>query len=298
MKPLYGAIEAGGTKFVCAVGTGPDDLRDEVRFPTTTPAETLGQALDYFRQAIKKHGALSALGIGTFGPVDLNRKSSTWGHVTPTPKPHWSNTPFATLFRDEFKIPVGFDTDVNGAALAEARWGAGRGLSDLVYLTVGTGLGGGAVVGGKLVHGLVHPEMGHFLLSKVPGDTFVGNCPFHGHCFEGYTSGPAIEKRWGKKAYDLPADHEAWDLEATYLAQGVLGVLALLSPQRVILGGGVMDQAQLFPKLRREVFRLNNGYIQSPALTPSGLEAYLVPPGLGNRAGVLGAIALAEEATT
>ncbi|MEI8096088.1 MAG: ROK family protein [Spirochaetales bacterium] len=296
MRPLFGAIEAGGTKFVCAVGTGPDDLHDEVRFATTTPTETLGRALDYFRQAQVKHGKLAALGIGSFGPLDLDQKSPTWGNITATPKPLWSHTKFATLFRDEFKVPVGFDTDVNGAALAEARWGAGQGLSDLIYITVGTGLGGGGISGGKLVHGLVHPEMGHLLLSKVAGDTFEGLCPFHGHCVEGYTSGPALEKRWGRKAYDLPPDHEAWDLEATYLAQAVLAYLATLSPQRIILGGGVMEQKQMFPKLRAEVLRLNNGYIQSPALTPEGLGGFLVPPGLGNRAGVLGAVALAESA--
>jgi fructokinase len=296
MKPLFGAIEAGGTKFVCAVGTGPDDLRDEVRFPTTSPTETLGQALDYFRQAIAKHGPLAAIGMGSFGPLDLDPMSPTWGNVTATPKPNWSDTPFATVFRDAFRVPVGFDTDVNGAALSEARWGAGQGLNDLIYVTVGTGFGGGAISGGKLVHGLVHPEMGHLLLSKLDGETFAGNCPFHGHCVEGYTSGPAIEKRWGKKAYELPPDHPAWDLEATYLAQAVLAYVTTLSPKRIILGGGVMDQQQLFPKLRSEVLRLNNGYIQSHALSPAGIGTYLVPPALGNRAGVLGAIALAEAA--
>jgi fructokinase len=297
MTPLYGAIEAGGTKFVCAVGTGPGDLRDEVRFPTTTPQETLGRALDYFRSAQKTHGALRALGIGMFGPVDLNRKSATWGSVTATPKPHWSDTPVAPVFQKELGIPVGFDTDVNGAALAESRWGAGQGFDTLVYLTIGTGVGGGVMMGGQLVHGLVHPETGHILLPRDPVvDSYKGTCPFHDNCLEGLAAGPSFEKRWGKKGAQLPADHPAWDLEAHYLALGLQSILCILSPQRIILGGGVMDQPQLLPKVRQKLLELNNNYIRHPSLTPQGVESYVVSPGLGNRSGILGALALAVAA--
>jgi len=297
MKPLFGAIEAGGTKFVCAVGTGPEDLRDEVRFPTARPAETLGQALDYFRQAEKKHGKLTALGIGSFGPLDLDPASPTWGHITATPKPHWSDTPVATVFRQEFGIPVGWDTDVNGAVLGEHRWGAGQGLDTLIYLTIGTGVGGGVMAGGHLVHGLVHPEAGHILLPRDPSvDPYQGFCPFHDNCLEGLAAGPSFEGRWGKKGADLPPDHPAWDLEAHYLALGLQAFLSVLSPQRIILGGGVMDQPQLFPKVREKLLALNNHYIRHPSLTPEGIDGYVVPPGLGNRAGILGALALAEAA--
>lgn len=297
MKPLYGAIEAGGTKFVCAVGTGPDDLRDEVRFPTTKPEETLGRALDYFRQAQKKHGRLTAFGIGSFGPVDLDRASATWGSITATPKPHWADTPFAPLFAREWGVPVGFDTDVNGAVMGEQRWGAGQGLDNLVYLTIGTGIGGGILSGGRLVHGLVHPEAGHILLPRDPlVDGYKGFCPYHDNCLEGLAAGPALEKRWGMKGSELGPDHPAWDLEAHYLALGLLNFLSVLSPQRIILGGGVMDQPQLFPLVRKKLLELNNGYLRHPALTPEGIDQYVVPPGLGNRAGILGALALAEEA--
>jgi len=296
MKPLYGAIEAGGTKFVCAVGTGPDDLRDEVRFPTTQPAETLGQALEYFRAAEKKHGKLTAIGIGSFGPVDLDRSSPTWGGITATPKPHWADTAVAPLFAKEFGVPVGWDTDVNGAVLGEHRWGAGQGLDTLVYLTIGTGIGGGVYAGGRLIHGLVHPEAGHILLPRRADDPYEGTCPFHRTCFEGLAAGPSLERRWGVKGSELGPDHPAWDLEAHYLALGLQSFLSLLSPQRIILGGGVMDQPQLFPLVRRKLLDLNSGYIRHPSLTPEGIGTYVVPPGLGNRAGILGALALAEAA--
>jgi len=297
MKHLYGAIEAGGTKFVCAVGTGPDDLRDEIRFPTAKPVETLKQALDYFRQAEKKHGKLAALGIGSFGPIDLDPKSPTWGSITATPKPHWADTPVASLFQREFGIPVGWDTDVNGAVLGEHRWGAGQGLDTLMYLTIGTGIGGGVLAGGHLVHGLVHPEAGHVILPRDPKlDPYRGSCPFHDSCLEGLAAGPSFEGRWGKKGAELPPDHPAWDLEAHYLALGLQAFLSTVSPQRFILGGGVMDQPQLFPLVRKKLLALNNNYIRHPSLTPTGIDSYVVPPALGNQAGILGALALAEAA--
>jgi fructokinase len=294
MKPLWGAIEAGGTKFVCAVGTGPDDIRDEERFPTTTPGETITRATAYFRQAESRHGKVAALGIGSFGPVDLDPKSPTWGFITATPKPHWSNTALAGVFAKEFGVPVGFDTDVNGAVLAEHRWGAGQGLDDLVYITVGTGIGAGVLSGGRLVHGLVHPEAGHFLLQRRADDPFEGNCPFHKGCFEGMAAGPALEGRWGVKGSALGPDHPAWELEAHYLAMGLQVFLTVTSPSRIILGGGVMDQKQLFPLVRRKLTELNNNYIRHPRL--AAIDDYVVPPGLGNQAGLLGAMALAEAA--
>jgi len=294
---LWGGIEAGGTKFVCAVGSGPDDIRAEVRFPTSRPEEALGQAIEFFRN---QHAleSLAAIGVSCFGPIDPDKRSPTYGYVTTTPKPHWAHTDVVGVLHRALGLPVGFDSDVNGAALGEHRWGAGQGLDTFVYLTVGTGLGGGALVNGKLVHGLMHPEMGHM---RVPHDrsedAFPGFCTYHGDCWEGLTCGPAIEARWNTSARDLPPSHPAWALEAKYLALGIVNIITVLSPQRVIMGGGVMDQAQLFPQIRSEVVRLLNGYIQRPQIMQE-MDAYIVPPGLGNRAGVLGAIALAQDAYT
>ncbi len=296
MKPLWGAIEAGGTKFVCAVGTGPDDLRDEQRFPTATPNETLQRALGYFRAAQKKHGRLAAVGIASFGPVDLDPASPTWGFITATPKPGWTDTEVAPLFARELGMPVGFDTDVNGAVLGEHRWGAGRGCNDVVYLTVGTGIGAGVLSNGRLIHGLVHPEAGHIPLPRRTDDAFEGCCPFHGGCLEGMAAGPALERRWGAPGSALGADHPAWELEAHYLALGLQAFLTVVSPSRIILGGGVMDQPRLLPLIRQKLVELNHGYVRHPSLTAEGIGAYVAAPGLGNRAGILGALALAEAA--
>ena len=291
---LFGGIEAGGTKFVCAVGTGPDDLRDEIRFPTTTPDETIGQAVAYFKEQADQE-PLAAIGIASFGPVDPDPKSDNWGYITTTPKPHWHNAEFATVLQRELAVPVGFDTDVNGAVLGEHRWGEGQGVDNFIYLTIGTGIGGGAMVNGQLVHGLLHPEMGHFLLPPRSDDPTPGGfCPYHGHCFEGMASGPAIEKRWGQKAETLAEDHPAWELEAHYLAVGLENLICVYSPQRIIMGGGVMEQKQIFPMLREKVLALLNGYVQSPNILEQ-IDSYIVPPGLGNKAGILGAIALAQD---
>jgi fructokinase len=293
--PIFGAIEAGGTKFVCAVGTGPDDLRHEVRFPTTTPAETIGRAIDYF-QTQARQAPLAAIGIASFGPVDPNPASAMFGFITTTPKPGWANTDFAQAVGRALGVPVGFDTDVNGAALGEHYWGAAQGLSNFIYLTIGTGIGGGGMVNGNLLHGLLHPEMGHILLPPHQDDPHPeGFCPFHGHCLEGMANGPALEKRWGRRAETFEPGHPAWALEAHYLAVGLAGFVCTLSPQRIILGGGVMDQPQLFPMVRQKMVELLNGYVQAPAILEN-INAYIVPPGLGNRAGVLGAIALAQQA--
>ncbi len=289
---IYGAIEAGGTKFVCCVGAGPDDLRAELRFPTTTPEETIGRAIDFLRGQRTAHGPFAAVGIASFGPVDLDRGSATWGHVTTTPKPGWAHTDLAGPVAAALGTPVAFDTDVNGAALGEWRWGAARGLDTFVYVTVGTGIGGGGMAGGALMHGLVHPEMGHMLLPHDRReDPFDGCCPFHRDCLEGLASGPAIEVRWGRPAAELPADHPAWALEAEYLALACVNLTMTLSPERIILGGGVMHQRQLFPEIRRRLQERLAGYVRSPAILDD-VESYIVPPGLGDRAGVLGALAL------
>jgi len=293
--PLFGGIEAGGTKFVCAVGTGPDDLRNEVRFSTTKPEETIGQAIAYFEEQHRQE-PLAAIGIASFGPVDPNPDSDRWGYITTTPKPHWADTDFAGAIGRALDLPVGFDTDVNGAALGEYRWGAARGLENFIYLTIGTGVGGGGLVNGRLMHGLVHPEMGHIYLSPHPDDPHPeGFCPFHGHCLEGMINGPALEQRWDRPGETLPEDHPAWELEAHYLALGLESFICTLSPQRIILGGGVMGQSHLFPMVRQKVLELLNGYVQSPAILEH-IDEYIVPPGLGSKAGVLGAIALAHQA--
>ncbi len=292
---LFGGIEAGGTKFICAIGTGPDDIRAETRFPTTTPAENIEQAIAFFRQHQRAH-PIAAIGVASFGPVDPNPASPTFGYVTTTPKPHWAQTDFAGPLRMALNIPVGFDTDVNGAALGEHRWGAAQGLDTFVYLTIGTGLGGGGMVNGRLLHGLIHPEMGHMLVPhNWDADPYAGFCPYHGDCWEGLAAGPALEGRWQTRAENLPPDHPAWELEAHYLAHGIASIICILSPQRIIMGGGVMDQRQLFPLIHNNVYAVLNGYIQSNQIIEQ-MDSYIVPPVLGARAGVLGAIALAQAA--
>lgn len=293
-RGLLGGIEAGGTKFVCAVGTGPDDLRAEARLPTTTPGETIGRAVELLRRAAGDE-PLAAVGVASFGPVDLDPSSPTWGHVTSTPKPGWAGTDLAGELGRSLGVPVGFDTDVNGAALAEYLWGAARGVETFIYLTVGTGIGGGAMVRGRPLHGLVHPEMGHLLIARRGDDGYEGCCPFHDACLEGLASGPAIEGRWGESAESLAPQHPAWELEAHYLALGLANLVCALSPERIIMGGGVMSQQQLLPLVRRKLRELLHGYVQAPAITRDNDE-FIRPPGLGPRSGVLGAIALAERA--
>ena len=292
--PIWGGIEAGGTKFVCAVGTGPDDLRAEVEFPTTTPAETLERAVSFFSEQGRVE-PLSSVGIASFGPVDPDPRSSRFGYITTTPKPGWSNIDFAGTIRRALGVPVGFDTDVNVAALGEGRWGAAQGLDTFIYITVGTGIGGGGMAGGRLLHGLLHPEMGHVRIPHdFERDPYPGWCPYHGDCLEGLSNGPAIEERWGQRGETLPPDHPAWALEAHYLALGVANFICVVSPQRIVMGGGVMKQQQLFSMIRAEVKAILNGYIDSPDILEDN-DSYIVPPGLGSRSGVLGAIALAQQ---
>lgn len=280
----YGGIETGGSKWTCAVGSGPDDLRAVETFPTTTPEETIGRAIAFFVRA----GPVDAIGIGSFGPVDLNPASPTWGYITTTPKPGWAHTDVAQEIRRRLEVPVAFDTDVNAAALGEHRWGAAQDVDTFCYITVGTGIGGGAMVGGTLVHGLVHPEFGHLRIPHdFDADPFPGCCPYHGDCWEGLASGTALEARWGVRAEEID-DPAAWELEARYLALGLVSVISVLSPQRIIIGGGVSFGPNLLPLVQREIVQLMNGYLAA--------DPNVAHPALGSRAGVLGAIALAETA--
>lgn len=281
--PHFGGIEAGGSKFVCAIGSSPQDIQT-VEFPTTQPGETIARAVEFFRS----HGPVSAVGIASFGPVNPDPRLPNFGYITSTPKIDWRNCDFAGSVRRALDVPVGFDTDVNAAALAEHTWGAGRGIANFIYVTVGTGIGGGAMVDGRLLHGRLHPEMGHVSIPHDRDrDPFSGNCPYHADCLEGLASGPAIEARWGCPPHLLPDSHEAWDLEAEYLARGVLNWTYTLAPERVILGGGVMSRRGLLEKIKAHVVELLNGYAAVPQL---------VPPSLGPHAGVLGAILLAQAA--
>jgi fructokinase len=284
---LSGGIEAGGTKFVCAVGDRPHTIQASTAIPTTTPTETLQRVIAFFQPY-----ALCSLGLATFGPIDLDRASPTYGCILSTPKLAWQGCPIVGAIQTALGVPVAVDTDVNAAALAEFMYGAGQGCDPLVYLTVGTGIGGGAVVQGRPLHGLMHPEMGHMLLARAPGDKWPGGCPFHQDCLEGLASGEAIRLRFGPPEA-LPSAHQAWDLEASYLGQALATIAAILSPQRLIIGGGVMHQTHLLPRIREACAQALHGYL--PRLkTVSDFEAYIVAPALGDQAGVVGALCLAE----
>ncbi len=294
MTETWGGIEAGGAHFVCAVGSGPDRLEAETSFPTTTPDETLARAVGFLRE--NAGAGLTAVGIGSFGPLDLRKDSPTYGRVTSTPKLAWEGVDLVGAVADALGVPVALDTDVNASALAEHLWGAAMGVDDMVYVTVGTGIGGGAMAGGKLVHGLVHPEMGHMRVPHDRGaDDFDGACHYHGDCLEGLASGPAIERRWGRRPELLPDDHPAWELEAGYLAAGVVNLTCTLSPRRVVMGGGVMERPSLLPRIRAGVRELLGGYVRAPEVSDA-IDEYIVTPALGARSGVLGAIALAQTA--
>jgi len=291
---FFGGIEAGGTKFVCMVGSGPNDIRAQVRIPTTSPAETIGRVTAFFKQQAQAL-ALSAIGVASFGPVDLDSTSPTFGYITTTPKPGWANTDIVGVLKAELNIPVIFDTDVNAAAFGEYRWGAGQSLDPIIYLTIGTGIGGGVICNGKPLHGLVHPEMGHMLIPHDPAlDPFPGVCPFHGDCLEGLACGPAMAKRWGQPAETLPDDHPAWNVEAHHIALALANLIFNYSPRRIVVGGGVMQHEGLFPLVRGKVQQFLNGYVHSPQLLER-IDQYIIPPGLGRQSGVLGAIALAMD---
>jgi fructokinase len=292
---LVASVEAGGTKFVCAISTGPDDVRATTSFATTSPEESLGQAVAFIQGHRRTGLDVSAVGVACFGPLDLREESPTYGHITSTPKPGWKDTDVVAAFTHALGVPVGFDTDVNGAALAESQWGAGRGLDPVVYVTVGTGIGGGAMVDGGLLHGLMHPEMGHVPVRRHPDDPFEGVCPYHGDCLEGLASGPAIEARWHRSARDLgPERDNAVALESWYLAQLASTLAYVLSPELIIFGGGVLKLPGLLAAIRAETATLLNGYLGTAAVREH-IDRYIVAPELGDRAGVLGGIALAQR---
>lgn len=288
-EPVYGALEAGGTKMVCAIGNAVGEIFDKISIPTETPAITMPKMIEYFRSK-----NIAALGIGSFGPVDLNRESNTYGYITTTPKQGWTNYDIVGEFKKSLNVPVGFDTDVNAAELGEARLGAAKGLKSSIYITIGTGIGVGVMSEGTLLHGMLHPEAGHILLGKRPGDNYEGKCPFHKTCFEGLCAGPAIEARWGKKAFDLVEKAEVWELEADYIAEALMSYTLILAPERIILGGGVMNQLQLFPLIRKKFAEKLNGYVKTSQL--ENLDTYIVPAGLGGNQGIIGCLMLAVEA--
>ncbi len=283
---LYGALEAGGTKMVCAIGRADGTILEQISVPTKTPEETLPALIDFFAGK-----GIAALGIGCFGPICLNEASPQYGHITTTPKIAWRGFDMVGAFQKALGVPVGFDTDVNGSVLGEHTFGIGRGLKSCVYITIGTGIGAGIIADGKLLHGMLHPEAGHILLQREPNDTYAGFCPFHPNCFEGLAAGPAIEGRWGDKAENLTDRAEVWDLEASYIAQALMTYTCILSPQRIILGGGVMHQTQLFPKIRERFRTLLAGYLVTDEL--ADLETYIVPQSLDDKQGILGALELA-----
>ena len=294
---LLAGVELGGTKCVCILGSGPDDVRAIERLPTVLEREeTLRQiegVLDRWRQ---QFGPMRALGIASFGPVDLRADSPTFGYITSTSKPGWLNTDVAQRLGKRSGLPVGFDTDVNGAALAEGRWGAGRGLDNFAYVTVGTGIGVGSIVRGRSIFGMNHTELGHIRVVRKPGDTFAGMCPYHGDCIEGLASGPAIEKRAGKPAAQLAPDDPVWDYVVHGLAQLLHTMVLTTAPQRIFLGGGVMSgQAHLFERIQQELKRSLNRYVEAPELEHD-IARFIVPPGLGAMAGPLGALAVAADA--
>ena len=288
---IFGTLEAGGTKMVLSTGNEHNELLEQISIPTEMPDTTIPAMIQWYAER-----KICALGIGTFGPVDLREDSETYGWITKTPKPGWLDQPLLPRMQDALKVPVKIDTDVNAAALAEWQLGAAKGLQSCMYVTVGTGVGAGLVIEGRLVHGLVHPELGHMLLRPVePDPAPEGFCPYHQGCVEGLASGPAIEKRWGRKAIDLPPDHEAWDLEAEYLAQMCVNAICSFSPEKIILGGGVMQQKHLFPRIRRRTAELLNRYIQHRAILQD-IDQYITEPGLGTRSGAMGALLLARQA--
>ena len=296
---LYGALEAGGTKMVCAVGNENGVILDQETIPTTTPDETMPKVIEYFKAKIAPElpddDKIVSLGIACFGPVDVRKGAKTYGNILNTPKIPWRNFPMVQTMKDALGgIPIGFDTDVNGSLLGEATWGCAKGLTDAIYFTIGTGIGMGAMSGGNLIHGMLHPEAGHLIMSRVQGDEYKGHCPSHGACFEGMACGPAIEDRWGKSAKELADRPEVWELEAKYIAQALTDITITLSPQKIILGGGVMSQSQLFPLIRKYLAEYINDYISTKELR--NMSAYVCPAALNGNQGIMGAVKLAVMA--
>ncbi|MCR5837807.1 MAG: ROK family protein [Lachnospiraceae bacterium] len=286
---IYGALEAGGTKMVCAIGDENGKIVDQISIPTKTPDETMPKIIEYF-----KDKDIKALGIATFGPVDVHPESPTYGHILETPKTAWIGFDLLGCLKDALNVPAGIDTDVNGSLIGEATWGAAKDVSDAVYITIGTGVGGGIISGGKIVHGMLHPELGHMKMVRDSSDNYTGKCPFHGTCLEGLASGPAIEDRWGVSAKELVDRDEVWELESYYIAQAIANLIFIISPKKIILGGGVMHQEQLFPLIRKKVLDNLNGYFKLDEL--SDIDNYIIPASLNDDQGIMGAIKIAIDA--
>lgn len=284
-----GVLEAGGTKMVCAIGDENGQIFEHTLIDTREPEATLRDIIAYF-----KDKEIDAMGIGCFGPIDLNEASPTYGYITNTPKPGWADCDVVGTIQKEINVPIGFDTDVNSSVLGEVTFGQGRDKKCVVYLTVGTGIGTGICIDGKLLHGMLHPEGGHLLLRQRADDSFAGACPFHKNCLEGMASGPALEARWGVKPATLSPEHKAWDLEAYYIAQALVSYILVLSPELIILGGGVMKQEQLFPMIRSYVKEMLGGYIKTAEM--ADLEHYIVPASLNDNQGIMGCLELARRA--
>lgn len=288
----YAGIETGGTKTICMIANNPRDIVAETRFPTSGPEETIEKIKQFFTEH-SQGITIKSLGIGSFGPIDLNPHSSTYGYITTTLKPGWKNTNLVGILKEYLNVPIAFDTDVNAAAYGEYLWGAAQGLSPMIYITVGTGINGGIVFNHHLFHGLIHPEMGHmFIPHDREKDPFPGNCIFHKNCLEGLASGTALKERWGMPAETIPDDHPAWELEAAYLSRAVTNLILSISPKRIVMGGGVMQRKHLFSLLHQRIPPLLNGYLHCTEINEN-IQQYIVPPALGYRSGVLGAIGLA-----
>ncbi|MGY0395585.1 ROK family protein [Fusobacterium sp. SYSU M8A802] len=283
----FGAIDAGGKRFICGITDENGNTLEKTSFLTETPDKTIPLVLDFF-----KDKEISALGIGCFGPLDLNPESETYGLITSSPKEPWRNYNIVGTFKEKLGVPVFLDTNINAGLLGETTWGAAKNVKNAIYLTIGNGIGGAAIVENKLIHGLIHPEMGHIFVNRHPRDKFTGNCPFHGgNCLEGMASGPAIEKRWNLPLEKLSSDHPAWHLEAYYIAHAIVNYILVLSPEKIILGGDVMKHKQLFPIIRKSVINLLNGYLQNKFIF-NDIENYIVAPDLGENSGFFGAATL------
>ncbi|MGX6961343.1 ROK family protein [Vagococcus xieshaowenii] len=282
---MYGAIEAGGTKFVCAVSNEALEVVERVSIPTETPEVTMQAVYNFFDQY-----ELVSMGVGSFGPIDVNEASATYGYITSTPKLKWQHVNVLGMLKEHYDIPISWTTDVNAAAYGELTFGAAKGKQSCVYLTIGTGVGGGAVVNGQLLQGFGHPEMGHIHIKRLENDAFEGVCPFHNDCVEGLVAGPALEKRTGKKGIEVKANDEVWQIQAHYIAQALMNYTLILSPEIIILGGGVMHQKQLFPLIRQEFQKIVAEYVAYP-----DLDLYIVPTKLGDDSGIMGCLQLAKE---
>lgn len=288
-KMIYGALEAGGTKMVCAIGDENGTILEQVSIPTLEPKDTIPKIVSWFSDK-----NIEALGIGSFGPVDVNPASKSYGFILDTPKLAWKQFNLVGSIKKELNVPIGLDTDVNGSCLGEMTFGCAKGLDSVLYLTIGTGVGAGIGIHGNLLHGMLHPEAGHILMTPHPDDSYQGKCPYHGTCFEGMAAGPAIEDRWGQKAYELVDRQEVWEIEAYYIAQALVNYIMTLSPQKIILGGGVMHQEQLFPMIRKMVTKLLAGYLNTKEL--ANMDEYIVPSSLNDNQGIMGCIQLAKLA--